>query len=584
MKNKEIAAIFNRIADALEIKGESGFRVLAYRKAARVIEELPEAVEELAAKRKLDNIPGVGKGMVQKIEEYLQTGRMKKLDEALSGIPEGLLELLNIPNLGGKTIHLAYRELGVKNLDDLKKVIEDGSLARLYGMGEKKVENIKKGIDIYEHAQERIPIAEALTIAEEIVAYLQEYKGIKQISPAGSLRRMKETVGDIDILATGDDGEAIIAYFTRFPKATRVQAAGRTKGSILVAAESGERQVDLRIVEASSYGAALQYFTGSKAHNIKLRSLAKDKGLKISEYGVFRGEQKIAGETEEEVYQILGLPLIPPEMREDRGEVELALEGRLPQIVDLADIRGDLHVHSRSSDGLLTIAELVEEAQKLGYEYLAVCDHSQSVRYANGLSPQRLEQQIEEIERLNAQLQGFQLLKGTEVDILADGSLDFPDELLEKLDFVVAAIHSGFRKNVTERMIKAMHNPLVTAIAHPSGRLISKREGYDVDLEQVIAEAARLRVVLELNSYYDRLDLNEFYLKKAKELGVLISVGTDCHHWGGLKMMRFGVGVARRAWLERSDILNCLTAPELRQKLTELRNKRKEILSGSRRR
>ena len=581
MKNKEIAAIFNRIADALEIKGESGFRVLAYRKAARVIEELPQPIEEIAAEKKLDDIPGVGKGIAQKIDEYLRTGRMNKLDEALAGIPEGLLELLNIPNLGGKTIHLAYKELGVKNLEDLKKVIADGSLARLYGMGEKKVENIKKGIDIYEHAQERIPIAEALTIVEAVIDYLKQSPGIKRISPAGSLRRMRETVGDIDILATGDDGAAIIEYFTHYPGVTRVLAAGSTKGSILVEAESGERQVDLRIVPEDSYGAALQYFTGSKAHNIKLRSLAKERGLKISEYGVFRGEEKIAGRTEEEVYEVLGLPFIPPEMREDRGEVELALEKKLPQIVDLVDIKGDLHVHSQWSDGLLTLEELVEEAQALGYEYLAICDHSQSVRYANGLSPERLEKQIAEIDRLNQSLKGFQLLKGTEVDILADGSLDFPDELLEKLDFVVAAIHSGFRKNVTERMIKAMHNPLVTTIAHPSGRLISKREGYEVDLDKVLAKAAQLGVAMELNAYYDRLDLNEFYLKKAQEIGVTITIGTDTHHWGGLKMMRFGVGVARRAWLVKEDILNCFSLEELKKRLQEWRKERRRLIGAA---
>ncbi|MCP2620260.1 DNA polymerase/3'-5' exonuclease PolX [Candidatus Aminicenantes bacterium AC-334-K16] len=581
MKNKEIAAIFNRIADALEIKGESGFRVLAYRKAARVIEELPQPIEEIAAEEKLDEIPGVGKGIAQKIDEYLRTGRMKKLEEALAGIPEGLLELLNIPNLGGKTIHLAYKELGVKNLEDLKKVIADGSLARLYGMGEKKVENIKKGIDIYEHAQERIPIAEAITIVEAVMDYLKQYPGIKRISPAGSLRRMKETVGDIDILATGDDGAAIIEYFTRYPRVTRVLAAGSTKGSILVEAESGERQVDLRIVTEDSYGAALQYFTGSKAHNIKLRSLAKEKGLKISEYGVFRGEEKIAGSTEEGVYEVLGLPFIPPEMREDRGEVELALGNNLPRIVELADIKGDLHVHSRWSDGLLTLEELVEEAREMGYEYLAICDHSQSVRYANGLSPERLEKQIAEIDRLNQSLKGFQLLKGTEVDILADGSLDFPDELLETLDFVVAAIHSGFRKNVTERMIKAMHNPLVATIAHPSGRLISKREGYEVDLDKVLVEAARLGVALELNAYYDRLDLNEFYLKKAKEAGLTITIGTDTHHWGGLKMMRFGVGVARRAWLGKEDILNCFSLGELKKKLQEWRMERRRLIEAA---
>ena len=565
MKNKELASIFNRIADALEIKGEVGFKVIAYRKASRILEDLTEDIEMIAKDKRLQEIPGIGSGIAAKIEEYLKTGQMKKYKEALSGIPEALLELLEIQNVGAKTISLAHKELKVRNLGDLKKVIQDGSLAKLYGMGEKKVDNIRKGIEAYEKAQERISIYEATNIAEEVIEYLRGAPQIGRISAAGSLRRMKETVGDIDILASGKKGALIIRYFTKFPKVGRVLAEGETKGSVIIRHETGEQQVDLRIVDESEFGAALQYFTGSKAHNIKLRGMAKEKGLKISEYGVFRGEKKIAGHDEEEVYRTLGLPLIPPELREDRGEVEFALEKKLPLLVDYSDIRGDLHVHSRWSDGNLTIKELAELSRDMNYSYIAICDHSQAVKYAGGLAPERLKKQIEEIDELNSKLKGIRILKGTEVDILQDGRLDFSDELLKKLDFVVAAIHSGFKKNVTERILRAMENPYITAIAHPSGRLISGREGYDVDLEKVLEGARKKGKVLELNAYYDRLDLNEFYLKKAKEKGIKICLGTDTHHANGLAMMRFGVGIARRGWLEKKDILNCLSFEKLKK-------------------
>ena len=564
MKNKEIAALFSRIADALEIKGEIPFKVLAYRKAAAVLEDTGEDVESLAAEKRLQTVPGIGSGIASKIEEYLKTGRMKKYKEALAGVPEGLLDLLEIQNLGAKTVQLAHKELGVRNLTDLKRVIGDGSLAALRGMGEKKVDNIRKGIESYEKAQERIPIYIALTIAEDVAAYLKTAPGVGRVSVAGSLRRMRETVGDIDILASGRKGAEIIRYLASYPKVRRVLAEGTTKGSFVVDSDFGERQVDVRIVDDSEYGAALQYFTGSKAHSIKLRGMAKDRGLKISEYGVFRGEKKIAGRDEEEVYAALGLPLFPPEMREDRGEIELALEGRLPEIVDYGDIRGDLHVHSDWSDGNVPLSRLAELGRSRGYQYLAVCDHSRAAAYAGGLTPDRVRLQMKEIAALNKKLRGFRLLAGSEVDILADGTLDLPDELLAELDVVVGSIHSGFRKNVTARMLRAMENPHLDIIGHPSGRLISGREGYDVDLEAVLQGARRMGKALELNSYYDRLDLNEFYLKKAKDLGVTISLGTDTHSSGGLEMMRFGVGIARRAWLGKKDILNCLSWEKLK--------------------
>jgi DNA polymerase (family 10) len=563
MKNKEIAGLFDRIADALEIKGELGFRVVAYRKAARILDDMTEDVEAVAAEDRLDAVPGIGKGLADHIKEYLKTGGMKPHREAMKGVPETLLDLLEIQGLGGKTIHLMHEKLGVRNLGDLKRVIKDGSLAALYGMGEKKAENIRRGIEARERVAERISIYEASLAADGIITYLKKSPLVGRVSAAGSLRRMKETVGDIDILATGKKGAEIIRYFTRFPQTSRILAAGGTKGSIVVKTETVERQVDLRIVDKSEYGAALLYFTGSKAHNIKLRGLAKDRGFKISEYGIFRDEKRVAGREEEDVYKVLGMPWIPPEMREDGGEVELAMSGKLPVLVTCDDIRGDLHVHSDWSDGNVPIAELAKIARGLGFEYIALCDHSESARYAGGLSPDRLKKHSREIEALNKTLKGFMVLKGIEVDILADGSLDCPEALLRELDFVVGAVHSGFKKNVTERMIKALDNPYLSTIAHPSGRLISRREGYDVDLAAVIKAAARAGKALELNAYYDRLDLNEFHLKEAKAQGVKISLGTDTHYAHGMEMMRFGVGVARRAWLEKGDILNCLTAKKL---------------------
>jgi DNA polymerase (family 10) len=563
MKNREIAAVFDKIADALEIRGETGFKVVAYRRASRILQDMTEDVEEVVREGKLEAVPGIGEGLAKKIREYLETGTMSKYAEVMKGVPESLLGLLEIQGLGGKTVHLMHEELGVEDLAGLKRVIADGSLAKLYGLGEKKVENIRQGIESREKAGGRISIAEASIIADGIVAYLSEAPGISRVSPAGSLRRMKETVGDIDILACGKDGPAIIHHFVRNPDTLRVLAEGDTKGSVVIRTGATERQVDLRIVGEKEYGAALLYFTGSKAHNIKLRGLAKERGLKISEYGVFRGAKKLAGREEEDCYRVLGMPWIPPEMREDRGEVELAGEGHLPRLVEATDIKGDLHVHTRASDGNLSLAEVVGLARKMGYSYVAICDHSQAAKYAHGLEADRLAAEIAEIEALNRTLDGFRVLKGIEVDILGDGSLDLDEGLLGRLDFVVAAVHSGFKKNVTERMLKALENPHVRTIAHPSGRLISGREGYDVDLDKVIEGAARQGKALELNSYFDRLDLDELHLKKAKEKGVKITMGTDTHFADGLAMMRYGLGIARRAWLEKADILNSLDADAL---------------------
>lgn len=561
MKNKEIARIFDRIADALEFQGANRFRVVAYRKAARVLDDLTEDVSVLAQADKLESLPGIGHAIATKITEYLATGTMKKYEEVKKEIPGTLLDLLDIQNLGPKTLALAYNALGVASLKDLKKVIKNGQLEELPQMGKQKVDNIRKGIALYERAHERLSIALAEEIASELIAYLKKEALINNISTAGSLRRWKETIGDIDILATGRNGKKIITVFTQFPRAERVLAAGTTKSSILV---SGGVQVDLRIVKAGSYGAALQYFTGSKAHNIRLRNIAKSKGYKLSEYGVFRGKKQIAGRTEKDVYRVLGCAYVPPEIREDRGEIELARKNKLPKLITHSDIRGDLQMHSTYSDSDATIAELATAARAHGYEYILITDHSQSVTYAHGMEPKRLYKQWKEIDKLNKKSAKPYILKGVEVDILRDGTLDYPDAILKQCDFVVAAIHQGFKHNVTERMCRAMQNPYVDIIAHPTGRLISSREGYHMDVHRVMEVASETGTWLEINAYWDRLDLNDINARAAHELGVSMSIGTDAHDVKGLSWMKFGVATARRAWLDAKAVVNTYTLKKLR--------------------
>ncbi len=553
MKNRMIAEMFEKIADVLEYQGEIAFKVNAYRKAARVIRDMQEDIEEVWREGRLTEIPGIGKALATKIDEYLTTGKMTKYEEVVGSVPAGLIELLEIQNLGPKTVALANKELGVESLADLKRVIADGSLAQLPGMGQKKVENILKGIELYEKAQERISIGVALPLVEEIIGQLKEKTGLDAITHAGSVRRMKETVGDIDILVQTDQGAQVIQQFVHLPQVTRILAAGDTKGSVIV---EDRIQIDLRAIRRESFGAALQYFTGSKAHNIHLREIAKKAGLKINEYGVFRGEEKIAGETEEEVYGSLNLAWIPPEMREDRGEIELAARRQLPQLIELNDIRGDLHVHSKWSDGGATIEEVVRAASARGYAYIAICDHSKSVKYARGLEEERVWQKVEEIREVQKKFPHIKILAGTEVDILADGSLDYSDELLAQLDIVVAAVHQGFKQQVTERLLSAMENPNVLIIAHPTGRLISKREGYEMKIEKVLKKAAETGTVLEINSYYDRLDLSDVNARRAKEMGVKLAIDTDTHQLYQLDMIKLGVGVARRAWLKAEDVVN----------------------------
>jgi DNA polymerase (family X) len=547
-KNAEIADIFDSMADVLEFKGEIVFKINAYRKAARILREYPEDISKVNP----TDIEGIGKGMAEKINEYLATGEIKKYNEIISDIPKGLMEILNVPDLGPKTLHLVYKELGVKSLEDLENVVENGTLAELQGMGVKKVQNIKRGIELYREGRSRIPIGIALPVVSEMLSSLKNVT--EKISPAGSLRRMKETIGDIDILVTDENRDKILERFVTHPSVKNILLKGSTKASVIVT--SHNLQVDMRVVDKDCWGAALQYFTGSKDHNVKIRGLAKDKKLKINEYGVFRGEKKIAGETEEGVYKTLGMEWIPPELREDRGEIEASLEGKLPELVELRDIRGDIHIHSNYSDGTNDIETIVLAAKDMGYEYVGISDHSKSSRIAGGLDENTLKKRNAEIKELQKRIQGIKILMGMEVDILSDGKLDYSDDILEQLDYVIASVHQGFKKNVTERMKKAIENPFVDIIAHPTGRLLSGREGYDINLDEVMKYAVKRNVTLEINASYDRLDLNDVNILKAKSFGAKFLIGTDAHNTKMLRNTELGIGMARRGWLGKNDIIN----------------------------
>jgi DNA polymerase (family 10) len=563
MKNKELADLFEKMADILEFKNENPFKISAYRKASRIIGDLTQDIEEIAEQGELKNIPGIGEGMAQKIVEYLKTGKISKFEEVRKGVSDELIAIMDIPGMGPKTLSMLHREKGISNLSHLEKALGDGSLMGLFGMGEKKIENIKRGIQLLKQSKGRMNLGMAFPVAKRIVETLRQKTGSKKIEWAGSLRRMRENIGDIDILAAGPDKEKIVRTFTRLPEVKEVLASGETKASVIV---EGGTQVDLRVVEEDSYGAALQYFTGSKGHNIHLRGIAKAKGIKINEYGVFKGKKKIGGKEEKDVYRVLGMDWIAPELREDRGEIESAQKGRLPKLVQESEIKGDLHVHSKWSDGTFSIEETASAAQKRGYQYVAICDHSQSLKIAHGLDESRLMKQIEEIDRLNEQLKGFQILKGTEVDILTDGKLDLPQKILEKLDIVVGAVHSGFKQDkgkMTKRIVRALENPTLHVLAHPTGRLLGARNPYEVEIEEVMEAAKKYGKALEINAYFERLDLDDIHCRKAKEMGIRVGIGTDSHHLDQMWMISLGVAVARRGWLETSDVLNTLSLKEI---------------------
>ena len=570
-KNSEIAEIFGHISDMLNVLSENPFKVRAYRNAAENILELGEDIEDVAARDELTEIPGVGKDLAEKIDAYIKTGKIKEYEKLKEKVPLDLVDLLHIQGLGPKTLSLLFKELNVRNLAGLEKALGGEEILKFKGMGKKKIDDIKRGVEIFRESKERTLLGVAVPLAEGVVSAIAKIPGTEGTILAGSIRRMRETVRDMDILTISDNTEAVVDAFTGMNFVKDVLASGSTKGSVIL--KEG-MQADLRVVGPESYGAALLYFTGSKAHNVKLRTLATKKGLKINEYGVYKGEKRIAGETEKEMYKTLGLPYIPPELREDRGEIEAAFEGKLPDLIEQGDIRGDLHTHTKWSDGRATIEEMAESAHRLGYEYIAITDHSPSQTIANGLSIERLRAKQKELESAAKKNKNIKVLMGTEVDIKSDGTLDYPDNVLKELDVVIASVHSGFkmdRVTMTNRIIRAVKNPYVHAIGHPTGRLLGERDPYDVDIDLVIEAALEYGKALEVNGSYPRLDLNDLNARKAVDAGVKIIISTDAHSTDQLLFMKYGVGTARRGWVRKKDVLNALPYKEMKERLGEMR-------------
>ncbi len=567
MKNTILSELFNQMADIMEILGEDRFRISSYRKVARVISDIPNDIESLLATGRLAKIPGIGKSSLAKIQEFVKTGTITAHHQLPTKIPPSLLELLTIPGMGPKGVKAIYEKLNVTNIAELKAAIDSGSVADLPGFGDKKAAAIAKGIQFLEKSTGRIRLDQALDAAELVSEFLKNLPGIQRIQTAGSLRRWAETIGDVDILVAAGKGRQIVQAFTSADFVQQLLAAGPTKGSAIIQAQTCPVHVDVRVVPEKSFGAAAQYFTGSKQHNVRLREIAVKAKLKLNEYGLFKADKMIAGAVEEEIYQKLGLDYIDSLLREDRGEIEAAKTHTLPRLMELEDIKGDLHVHTNASDGDCNISEIAQAAKKAGYKYICITDHSRSSAIANGLSAKQLAQQIKYIRKLNEQLKDITILAGTEVDILADSSLDFDNKLLAELDFVIAAIHSGLassREKVTTRTLKAMDNPYVNCIAHPTGRLIGQREPMDIDIAAVIKHAAQTHTALEVNANPWRLDLKDTHCRMAIEAQVMLVIGTDAHSITGLGLMGFGVATAARGWATKTDVLNTFSLTKIK--------------------
>jgi len=569
MTNQEIAEILVHISQILDIQGENPFKIRAYIKAAETIEALTYQLSSLEDKDKIQELPGIGEAITRKIKELLETGKLKYYEDLKKSEYAPLIEFLRIPGMGPKHAKLVHDKLGVKTIEELKKAAEEGKLRELPGLGEKVEQNILQGIQQVQKFKERYSLAFIYPRAQNILDELKQVKEVKQITLGGSLRRMKETIGDVDILVASEKPKPVMDVFVNLPKTAKVVAKGSTKSSIVT---KDGFQVDIRVVKPESFGAAQHYFTGSKAHNIRIRSLGIDKGLKVNEYGVFKGKKSIAGKTEEEVFKSVGLPFIPPELREDQGEIEAAQHNQLPHLIELTDLKGDLHVHTDWTDGYHSIEEMSKSAQKRGYQYIAICDHSPTIGITNGLTPQRLKKHNEEIDKLNEKIaqskdnKKFRILKGIEVDIKSNGQLDFEDEILKGLDIVVASVHTKFTQSqaeMTKRIIKAIENPHVDIIAHLTGRLIGKREAYPVDLDKIMDACKTNETALELNAYPERLDLSDLNCRKAKEKGVKIAISTDAHRDTHLDWITFGIATAKRGWIEPEDVINTLPLTKL---------------------
>jgi len=570
--NRDVAEIFNRMADLLEIESANAFRIRAYRNAARTVSSLPKSLSDMVASgENLEELPAIGKDLAGKIREIVKTGTLSQLEKFESEIPAGLGDLMKIPGLGGKKVAVLYHKLGISGLEDLKEKARKGEIRGLEGFGEKTERKILQEIEEFEGQERRIKISEAEENVKDLLKYFENVPGIKDITVAGSYRRRKETVGDLDILVSCRQDSGAVEALKKYDQVKRVVSSGSTKSTVIL---RSDLQVDLRVVPEVSYGAALHYFTGSKAHNIAVRKLGVKRKLKINEYGVFQGEKRIAGKTEEDVYAKVGLAYVEPELREDTGEIEAAQKGNLPELITLKDIRGDLHIHTNESDGHNSLEEMAEAGMRRGYEYIAVTEHSKRVAMAGGLDARRLERQIDAIRKINERIDGITLLKGIEVDILKEGSLDLPDDILSELDMVVCAVHYDrnlSKKEMTERILRAMDNPYFNILAHPTGRLINERSPYEVDIEKVVEKAKETGCFLELNAHPERLDLSGRHCRAAKEAGVKIAVSTDAHSIADLEFMRFGVDQARRGWLEADDVLNTRKLEELRKILRGVR-------------
>jgi len=566
MKNAEIIEILENIAVLLELKSESFFKSRAYQKAARSIESLAEDVDKLVAEGRLQEIPGVGEAISKKLTELVSTGRLDYYEKLKAEFPPGINVLMEVPGIGPRTALLLTKELGISHVDDLEKAIEDGKVAALPRMGEKTAHNILRQIKAYRKikSEQRVPLGTALPIAEALMEEMRSIPGLKQLSLAGSLRRFKDTIGDIDLVGTADDPETALKTFTSLPVIKEIQEIDRTKASVII---FNGLQVDLRMVENDSFGSALQYFTGSQQHNIDLRTRAERLGLSLSEYGIVNlpGGEIEKFSTEESFYKRQGLHFIPPEIREGQPEISLAEKNLLPHLIELADIKGDLHVHSDWSDGAGSLETMLGAARERGYQYIAITDHSPGLGIAGGLDIDRLHQQAKLIDELNMKNPDIRILSGIEVDIRANGTLDVPDEVLAELDVVVASVHSGLNQGIeqmTRRILSAIHNPHVDILGHPTCRLLGQREPVDLDIEAIFKAALEHNTALEINAMPSRLDLKDTHIYKARQTGVKLVIATDSHHPEHFKFMRFGVGMARRGWCEAKDILNTLPADQ----------------------
>lgn len=562
--NAEIAGLFDRYADLLEIQDANPFRVRAYRNAARVVGASSRSMSDLVAEdRDLDELPGIGKDLAAKIETIVRTGRLPQLAQLETRVPQALADLMNLPGLGPKRVKLLYRELGIRSFEDLKRALRRGALLTVPGFGAKTVARIQAALDDRATMPRRFKLADAEQVAAPLLACLRGIDGIKTVTMAGSFRRRRDTVGDLDIVVTAKRGARVMRGFVDYDAVAEVLSQGTTRASVRL---RNGMQVDLRLVPDASHGAALYYFTGSKSHNIAVRKLAVERGLKINEYGVYRGEHRIGGRREEEIFASVGLPYIPPELRENRGEIEAARAGKLPELIDLRDIRGDLHAHTTASDGHDSLEDMAEAARALGHAYLAITDHSRQVRIAHGLNAKAFRAQFAAIDRLNAGFKGLRLLKGAEVDVLVDGRLDLSDAVLAEMDVVVAAVHYQLglpAEKQTTRVLKALDNRRVQILAHPTTRLINERPEFAARMEKIFATAAERGVALEINAQPDRLDLDDIHARAALDAGCKLVISTDAHSVADLANMRFGVDQARRAWLSRKHVLNTLPPDEL---------------------